>query len=54
VRVKTYRYEISEKTFAWMLNLPFVWINLLTNGATDAFEATIHEFIRDAHNDGNL
>lgn len=54
VLIKTYRYEISEKTFIWMLNLPFVWINLLTNDSSDAFEATIHEFIRDARNEGKL
>lgn len=54
VLVKTYQYEISEKTFVWVLNLPFVWINLLTNDSSDAFEATIHEFIRDARNEGKL
>jgi hypothetical protein len=51
---KTYHYEITEKIFFWILVLPFSWINLLTNGHTNAFEATIHEFIRDARNEANL
>ena len=51
---KTYHYEITEKTFNWILLVPFSWINLLTNNHTSAFEATIHEFIRDARNEANL
>jgi hypothetical protein len=31
--------------------IPFSWINRLTNHHTNAFEATVHQFIHDAHNE---
>lgn len=49
---KTYRYEIRQKSFSWVVAIPFWWINFWTNSHTSAFEATIHQFIRDAHAEG--
>ncbi len=49
---KTYHYEIRHKSFNWVAAIPFSWINFWTNSHTSAFEATIHQFIRDAHTEG--
>jgi len=49
---KTYRYEIRQKSFIWVGAIPFSWINFWTNSHSSAFEATIHQFIRDAHTEG--
>jgi len=51
---KTYRYKINRKSFTWLAALPFSWISLLMNSYENAFEAIIHQFIRDAHSDGFL
>lgn len=48
---KTYRYEITRKSFTWLAVLPLSWINLLTNNHSSAFEATIYRFINEAHGD---
>jgi hypothetical protein len=51
---KTYHYEIRNKNLTWLGALPFSWISLLMNSYENAFEAVIHQFIRDAHSDGFL
>ena len=51
---KTYRYEIREKSLNWIGALLFFWVNFLTNHQSNAFTATIHQFIRDARNEGLL
>ena len=51
---KTYRYEIKEKSMIWIGAIPFFWVNFLTNHHANAFTATIHQFIRDARDEGLL
>jgi hypothetical protein len=51
---KTYHYKINRKSFTWLGALPFFWISLLMNSYDNAFDAIIHQFIRDAHSDGFL
>jgi hypothetical protein len=51
---KTYHYEIRKKSLTWLGALPFFWISLLMNSYENAFEAVIHQFIRDARSDGLL
>jgi hypothetical protein len=36
-KIKTYRYTIYRKGFAWIVMTPLIWINLLTDSEEDAF-----------------
>ncbi len=47
-----YRYEITKKGVAWVVLLPFAWINLFTYDQKDAFRATAYQFLIDAERDG--
>jgi hypothetical protein len=47
-------YKFVQKRFTWTPLLPFIWVNLLTSYKQDAFSATLHQFILDAHRDGYL
>jgi hypothetical protein len=51
---KTYRYELRQKRLIWIGALPFFWVNFLTNHHANAFTAPLHQFIRDARNEGLL
>ena len=51
---KTYQYEITKKGVAWILLLPFAWINFFTYSEEDAFRATAYQFFLDAERDGYL
>ncbi|MBI3545539.1 MAG: hypothetical protein HY081_02930 [Gammaproteobacteria bacterium] len=45
---KSYEYDITRKGGAWILLLPFAWINFLTYSEKDAFEATTYQFFKDS------
>jgi hypothetical protein len=47
-KVQTYPYEITRKFGAWILLLPFIWVNLATYDETQAFEAVANKFFDDA------
>lgn len=51
---KSYEYKITRKQFAWVVVLPFAWINLLTHDLKEAFRATAYQFFMDAALDGYL
>ena len=51
---KTYTYEITQKVFAWLLVLPFSWINFFTYSFDDAVRSTTAQFVVDAQRDGYL
>jgi hypothetical protein len=44
---KIFEYDITRKTFAWIVVLPVTWVNWLTPSEKDAFEATVHRFFAD-------
>lgn len=43
-----YRYKITRKAGVWLGLLPFIWVNTLTYKESDAFTATVNQFVRDA------
>ena len=45
---QTYNYEITRKAGAWIVLLPFAWMNLITYDETEAFQATANQFFMDA------
>jgi hypothetical protein len=45
---ETYSYEITRTAGIWIVLLPFAWVNLLTYGEEQAFEATANQFVKDA------
>jgi hypothetical protein len=49
---RDYEYQIRTRVFAWLPVLPFVWINLLTDGEEDAFTAVARRFFIEAQRDG--
>ena len=51
---KTYQYEITSKELAWLLVLPFSWINFFTYSLEDAVRSTTAQFVVDAQGDGYL
>ena len=52
-KVKTFNYRIKRVAGVWIVLLPFVWVNLLTNSEEDAFEAATYQFFLDASNKMN-
>ena len=48
---KTYSYEIRRKGLSWIPLLPFIWVNFFIPQYTDAFSATVNQFIADAMRD---
>lgn len=48
---KGYRYEISRKGMGWIGLVPFFWINFLLTEYTDAFSATVYQFMSDVKQD---
>ena len=53
-RMQTYRYPITKKGAAWIVLLPFAWLNFFTNDLKDAVRGTTLQFLIDAQRDGNL
>ncbi|MBI4000340.1 MAG: hypothetical protein HY348_00960 [Nitrospira defluvii] len=51
---KSYRFPINKTQILWIGLMPFVWINTLTVTQTQAFEATVHQFLRASQADGLL
>jgi hypothetical protein len=45
---KIHEYDITRKSFFWIVALPFAWVNLLTPSERDAFTATVGQFFSDA------
>jgi hypothetical protein len=45
---KTFEYDITRKGGAWILALPFAWINFLTYSESEAIEATTYQFFSDS------
>ena len=48
VLVKTLPYESRRFIAAWIVLLPFAWVNFMTNDEEDAFYAITYGFIKDA------
>ena len=48
-KIQSFSYPIGRTVFFWIVNIPFVWINLLTNNASDVFPATAYKFFEDAN-----
>ena len=51
---KAYQYEITGQVVAWILLLPFSWINFFTYSLEDAARSTTAQFVVDAQRDGYL
>lgn len=47
-KIKTFDYRIKRTAGAWILLLPLVWVNLLTDSEADAFESATYQFLIDA------
>lgn len=47
-KLKTFDYRIRRTAGFWIVLLPLVWVNLLTDSETDAFESATYQFLRDA------
>jgi hypothetical protein len=45
---KIFEYDITRKSFFWIVALPVTWVSLLTPSERDAFEATVHQFYAEA------
>lgn len=45
---KIFEYDVTRKSFFWIVALPVSWVSLLTPSERDAFEATVHQFFADA------
>jgi len=45
---KLLEYDITRRTYYWLLAAPFSWVSLLTPSESDAFEATGYQFFEDA------
>ncbi len=43
-KYKDYDYEITRKSFVWILTLPVIWINLQTYNEIDAYKAVVDKF----------
>lgn len=51
---KSYRFPIHKTQILWIGLLPMSWVNAFTVSRTEAFQATIHEFIKGGRTDGLL
>lgn len=45
---QSFEYDITRKGGAWILALPFAWINFLTYSESEAIEATTYQFFKDS------
>ena len=43
-----FEYDITRRTYVWLVLIPFSWISLLTPSESDAFEATAYQFFKDS------
>ncbi len=46
--LKKFSYKIEYKTGVWVLFLPFLWVNFLTQDRNDAIGSTVENFVHDA------
>ncbi len=46
-KIRDFNYSIRRKLFLWILNIPFLWINLITDSEADAFKIINNEFSSD-------
>lgn len=45
---KIFEYDITRRTFVWLVAFPVSWVSLLTPSESDAFEATAYQFFQDS------
>ncbi|TGN04157.1 hypothetical protein [Leptospira dzoumogneensis] len=46
---RTFEYQITRKTFIWILTLPVLWLNYIYPTETEAYQAVIDQFESDLH-----
>lgn len=45
---RIFEYDITRRTFVWLVALPVSWVSLLTPSESDAFNATAYQFFQDS------
>src|SRR5262249_2563405 len=51
---QSYQYDIRKRGVFWIGLLPLAWVSLFNTHYTEAFSATVYQFITDAKRDGFL